>query len=192
MLTMNDIIREGHPTLNQRAHDVEIPLAEDTKKILTEMRAFLVHSQDDEMREKYQLRAGVGLAAPQINISKRMLVIYTYDETGKTLHDYVMVNPKLISHAVQETYIDGGEGCLSIDREVDGVVPRYQKVKVKTYLYDVFNDQLEEKTLAFEGFVGIVFQHELDHLNGILFTERIKPGLPELKPITFHIEEASQ
>lgn len=192
MLTMNDIIREGHPMLSQRAVDVEIPLGDETKKTLTAMRAFLIHSQDDEMRERYELRAGVGLAAPQINIAKRMLVMYTYDETGTTHHDYVMVNPKLMSHSVQETYIDGGEGCLSIDREVEGLVPRYQKVKVQTYLYDVLKDTLEEKTLEFEGFVAIVFQHELDHLNGILFTERIKPIPPNIKPIEFNPEEDSE
>lgn len=192
MLTMNDIIREGHPTLTKRATDVKIPLDDETKKTLTAMRAFLIHSQDDEMRERYELRAGVGLAAPQINISKRMLVMYTYDELGTTHHDYVMVNPKLVSHSVLETYIEGGEGCLSVDREVEGVVPRYQKVKVQTYLYDVLKDTLEEKTLEFEGFVAIVFQHELDHINGILFTERIKPLLPHIKPIEFNSEEASE
>lgn len=191
MLTMNDIIREGHPTLVKRAEDVEIPLSDETKKILTQMRAFLIHSQDDEMRDKYDLRPGVGLAAPQINISKRMFVMYTYDENGDRHYDFVMVNPKIISHSVKETYIDGGEGCLSVDREVEGLVPRYEKIKVKTHVYDVKKDVLTEQTFDFEGYIAIVFQHEFDHLNGILFTERIKPVSPDIKPIQFHIEEAS-
>jgi peptide deformylase len=188
---MNDIIREGHPVLTTRAVDVEIPLKAETKKILTQMRAFLIHSQNDEMREKYELRAGVGLAAPQINISKRMCVMYTADETGKTVHDYVMVNPRIVSHSVKETYIDTGEGCLSIDREVEGVVPRYAKVTIQTHLYDVLKDTLKETTLTFEGYVAIVFQHEFDHLNGILFTERIKPVSPDIQPIHFNYEEES-
>ena len=191
MLTMNDIIREGHPVLTTRAVDVEIPLKPETKKILTQMRAFLIHSQNDEMREKYELRAGVGLAAPQINISKRMCVMYTADETGKTVHDYVMVNPRIVSHSVKETYIDTGEGCLSIDREVEGFVPRYAKVTIQTHLYDVLKDTLKETTLTFEGYVAIVFQHEFDHLNGILFTERIKPVSPDIQPIQFNYEEES-
>lgn len=192
VLTMNDIIREGHPVLTTRAGDVEIPLKPETKKILTQMRAFLIHSQNDEMREKYELRAGVGLAAPQINISKRMCVMYTTDETGKTLHDYVMVNPRIVSHSVKETYIDTGEGCLSIDREVEGLVPRYAKVTVQTHLYDVLKDTLNEATLTLEGYVAIVFQHEFDHLNGILFTERIKPVSPDIQPIQFNYEEESE
>ena len=191
MLTMNDIIREGHPVLTTRAVDVEIPLKPETKKILTQMRAFLIHSQNDEMREKYELRAGVGLAAPQINISKRMCVMYTADETGDTVHDYVMVNPRIVSHSVKETYIDTGEGCLSIDREVEGLVPRYAKVTIQTHLYDVLKDTLKETTLTFEGYVAIVFQHEFDHLNGILFTERIKPVSPDIQPIQFNYEEES-
>jgi peptide deformylase len=188
---MNDIIREGHPVLTTRAVDVEIPLKPETKKILTQMRAFLIHSQNDEMREKYELRAGVGLAAPQINISKRMCVMYTADESGKTVHDYVMVNPRIVSHSVKETYIDTGEGCLSIDREVEGLVPRYAKVTIQTHLYDVLKDTLKETTLTFEGYVAIVFQHEFDHLNGILFTERIKPVSPDIQPIQFNYEEES-
>ncbi len=189
MLTMSDVIREGHPTLSTRASDVEIPLTPETKRVLTEMRAFLIHSQDDEMREKYELRAGVGLAAPQINISNRMLAIYCYDERGEEHHDYLMVNPKLLSHSVKETFIEGGEGCLSVDRDVEGLVPRYEKVTVQTHLYDVKSDTLKKTTLAFEGYLAIVFQHELDHLNGLLFTERIKPVSPSLTPIQFKSQE---
>lgn len=189
MLTMKDVIREGHPTLATRADEVTIPLDEETKKTLKDMRTFLIHSQDDELREKYDLRAGVGLAAPQINILKRMIAIYTTDETGETLHDYLMVNPKILSHSVKETYLPGGEGCLSIDREVEGLVPRYQKVTVKTHLYDSEKDLLIEKTLNFKGYLSIVFLHELDHLNGVLFPEKIVSSLPNAIPVTFTMPE---
>lgn len=189
MLTMNDVLREGHPTLETRSEDVSLPLDAATKETLKEMREFLIHSQDDELREKYELRAGVGLAAPQINILKRMLAIYSYDENFEELHDYVMVNPKIVSHSVKETYIPNGEGCLSIDREVEGIVPRAHKVTVKTHLYDVNKDKLTEATLSFKGYIAVVFQHELDHLNGILFPQKIKPAPSGAIPITFHIPD---
>lgn len=185
MLTMNDIIREGHPSLNTPSQPVPLPLDDSTKDTLKKMREFLISSQDDELRETYQLRAGVGLAAPQINVMARMLAIYSSDESGESWHDYLMVNPKIVAHSVKETFIPSGEGCLSIDREVEGVVPRYHKVTVQTSLYDSERDELRDATLKFSGFIAVVFQHELDHLNGILFPEKIKPAPPGAIPITF-------
>ncbi len=185
MITMKNIIREGHPTLTKKANEVTVPLSLEDKFTLKEMRAFLINSQNPEVAEKYQLRPGVGLAAPQINLPKRMLAIYTEDENFETLHDYLMINPKIVSHSEMQTYMPGGEGCLSIDREVEGLVPRHKKVTVKTHLYNVEHDTLTETTLRLKGFVGIVFQHELDHLNGILFTERLKATLENIEPIQF-------
>jgi len=193
MITMKDIIREGHPTLETKAKPVEFPLNDETKATLKAMREFLINSQNPETREKYELREGVGLAAPQINIQKRMLAIHTYDEKYETFHDYLMVNPKIISHSSMETYMPGGEGCLSIDRVVEGLVPRYKKVTVKTHLYDVKTDTLKETTLRLRNFPAIVFQHELDHLDGILFPSKIKESLPEAQPIEFkNIENESE
>lgn len=192
MLTMKDVIREGHPSLETRSLEVKLPLDEETKQTLKDMRTFLINSQDDDLREKYDLRPGVGLAAPQINILKRMIAIYTTDETGEQLHDYLMVNPKILSHSVKETYLPGGEGCLSIDRDVEGVVPRYQKVTVKTHLYDSEKDTLKEVTLNFKGYLSIVFLHELDHLNGILFPVKVVPSLPNATPVTFNFNEESE
>lgn len=185
MLTMKDIIREGHPSLETPSDPVKLPLDADTKSTLKAMREFLIASQDDELRERYELRAGVGLAAPQINVMKRMLAIYSGDEKNEVWHDYLMVNPKIVAHSVKETFIPSGEGCLSIDREVEGVVPRYHKVTVQTQLFDPEKETLESATLRLTGFIAVVFQHELDHLDGILFPEKIKPAPPGAIPITF-------
>ncbi|MFW5894649.1 MAG: peptide deformylase [Bacillota bacterium] len=193
MLTMNDVIREGHPTLETVAKPVELPLDDETKNTLKEMRQFLLNSQDETIREKYELREGVGLAAPQIDISKRMLAIHTLDEKFETLHDYVMINPKIVSHSVQETYLPGGEGCLSIDREVEGLVPRKKKVTVDTYLFNTETEEVTRKELRLRGFLAVVFQHELDHLDGILFPKRIKESLPDASPVEFQTpEDASE
>lgn len=69
MLTMKDIIRDGHPTLREKAKEVEVPLSNEDKETLKSMREFLINSQDEETANKYGLRSGVGLAAPQINVS---------------------------------------------------------------------------------------------------------------------------
>lgn len=63
MLTMKDIIRDGHPTLRQKAAELELPLTKEEKETLIAMREFLVNSQDEEIAKRYGLRSGVGLAA---------------------------------------------------------------------------------------------------------------------------------
>ena len=85
MLTMKDIIRDGHPTLRQKAAELELPLTKEEKETLIAMREFLVNSQDEEIAKRYGLRSGVGLAAPQINISKRMIAVLIPDDgSGKS------------------------------------------------------------------------------------------------------------
>jgi len=167
MITMDDIVREGHPILRQVAKEVDLPPSEEDKKTLEAMMEFLINSQDEEIAKKYNLRAGIGLAAPQIGISKRMIAIYLTDEQDR-LHQYALFNPKIISHSVEMTYLETGEGCLSVDRDVPGYVPRYARIKVKGY--DLDNNEV---TLKLKGLAAIAVQHEIDHLNGILFYDRI-------------------
>ena len=185
MLTMRDIIREGHPTLTQKAKEVKLPLSKKDKQTLKLMMEFIENSLDQELCEKYELRPGVGLAAPQINISKQMLVVKTMDELDEVEHVYLMVNPKIISHSVSKTYIASGEGCLSVDREVEGVVPRHKKITVRSYFFNPDTEELTKKIIKLKGYVGIVVQHEIDHINGILFVERLVDELRDAEPIKF-------
>ena len=80
---MHDIIREGHPTLRARAEKLEFPLSDEQKETAQKMMEFLENSQDPEIAEKYNLRAGVGLAAPQIDVSKRMTAVLVPGEEGE-------------------------------------------------------------------------------------------------------------
>lgn len=189
MLTMKDVIREGHPTLEQRAENVTIPLDTKTKETLKDMMEFLENSQNEEMVEKYDLRPGVGLAAPQINISKRMIAIYTTDERNEKLYKLLLVNPQIVRSSVKQTYIPGGEGCLSVDREVEGLVPRHKEITVRSYLYQPEDDSLKKIELRVSGFVSVVIQHEIDHLNGVLFTSKVVDSLPDAEPVEFIVEE---
>lgn len=189
MLTMKDIIREGHPTLKKVAKEVTIPMTDSDKETLFSMLEFIKNSQDEEISEKYQLRAGVGLAAPQINVKKRMLAIYTTDEMNENSYSYMLVNPKIVSHSEELTYIAPGEGCLSVDREAPGYVLRYKRITVKG-LQLKNTGELEPISLRLKGYLSVVFQHEIDHLNGILFTDRINNETPffvnpEIKPVEF-------
>ncbi|MFD1735641.1 peptide deformylase [Bacillus salitolerans] len=176
MITMKDVIREGHPTLRQVAKEVKLPPTEEEKNTLKEMLEFVINSQDPEIAAKYQLRPGIGIAAPQINVSKRMIAIHVTDDQ-ENLYSYALFNPKIISHSVEMCYLTSGEGCLSVDRDVPGYVPRYAKVTVKGTTLNG-----EEVKLRLKGLIAIVFQHEIDHLNGVMFYDHINDQDPFLEP----------
>jgi peptide deformylase len=167
MITMDDIIRNGHPSLRQIAKEVHLPASDEDKQILLSLLEYVKNSQNSETAAKYGLRPGIGLAAPQINILKRMIAVHVKDEKGE-LYSYALFNPKIISHSVEKSYLTSGEGCLSVDEPYPGYVPRYARVTVKAY--DIDGTELK---LRLKGLPSIVFQHEIDHLNGIMFYDHI-------------------
>jgi peptide deformylase len=173
---MDNIVREGNPVLRERALDVDLPPTEEDIHTLREMMDFLKNSQTPEIAEKYNLRPGVGLAAPQIGLKKRMIAVLTEDQNGK-VYDYGLFNPRIVSHSVELTYLNGGEGCLSVDRAVPGYVPRYARITVKGTDIDG-----TEISLRLKGFPAIVFQHEIDHLNGVMFYDHINKEDPFKAP----------
>ncbi|MGT2964474.1 peptide deformylase [Streptococcus acidominimus] len=181
LIDMDDIIREGHPTLRKVATEIQLPLSDEEVILGEKMLQFLKHSQDPVMAEKMKLRGGVGLAAPQIDISKRIIAVLVpnpEDEEGNPPAEAyalqeVMYNPKIVSHSIQEAAMEGGEGCLSVDREVPGYVVRHARVTV-----EYFDKTGEKHRIKLKGFNAIVVQHEIDHINGIMFYDRINPEHP--------------
>ena len=189
MLLSKDIIMDGHPTLRLKAKPLELPLKNEVLDTLRDMMEYIENSQNDELVEKYGLRPSVGLAAPQINKSLKMFCMKTYDESFMELHQYAVVNPKIISHSEEMTYLPSGEGCLSVDEETTGLVKRAKKIKAKVHLVDLKSGEVKETTLKLSGYPGIVFQHEYDHLMGILFIDKISESLPDIEPIHFYTSE---
>ena len=133
-----------------------------------------------ELCEKYGLSPGVGLAAPQIDVNLRMFALFV-DEGDDNILKCGIINPKIIAKSIQMTYLEGGEGCLSIP-DTRGVVLRHNKIKFKAFFYDYHTNTLEEKTMTLTGYKAIVFQHEYDHLDGILFTDKITEDIRGAKP----------
>lgn len=176
MLTMEDIIRDGHPNLRKVADDVPLPASEEDKQILSSLMEFVQNSQNPELAAKYGLRPGIGLAAPQINVLKKMIAIHVKDEKGE-LHSYALFNPKIISHSVERSFLSSGEGCLSVDENFPGFVPRFARITVKAM--DIDGNELK---LRLKGLPSIVFQHEIDHLNGIMFYDHINKQDPFHRP----------
>ncbi|WP_151737971.1 peptide deformylase [Paenibacillus tengchongensis] len=169
---MDDILREGHPVLRSVAEPVKLPLSQEDRETLECMMQFLKNSQDPEISAKYKLRSGVGLSANQIGVAKRMFVMFSTDEKGRIV-EHAWVNPKIVSHSLAMVYLPESEGCLSVDRPVQGFVPRYESVKVKGYNLDG-----KEVTMKFKGYQAIIIQHEMDHLDGVMFYDRINQENP--------------
>ena len=170
MILMHDIIREGDERLKQKSKDVVTPVSEEDINLLKDMLEYVHNSVDDEIGPKYGLRPSVGLAAPQLGILKKMIAISAYDELGR-LHDYALINPKVLSYSDELTYLPSGEGCLSVDREVKGLVHRHKRITFKALVLE--NNKLIEKTIKLKDYIAVVFQHEYDHLQGYLFVDRI-------------------
>lgn len=173
---MENIVRDGHPALREPAEPVELPPTDADKQQLADMIEFVKNSQNPELAEKYKLRPGVGLAAPQINIKKRMIAVHAEDASGK-LYSYALFNPKIVSHSVEKSYLTSGEGCLSVDEAIPGYVPRYARIRVKGTTLEGENIDIRLK-----GFPAIVFQHEIDHLNGVMFYDHIDKENPFKEP----------
>ncbi|MHC5247310.1 peptide deformylase [Enterococcus sp. LJL120] len=176
MITMENIIREGHPTLREVAKEVSLPLSDEDVQLGKDMLEFLINSQDPVKAEELQLRGGVGLAAPQLDISKRIIAVHVPSddpEKPEPQLSAVMYNPKIASHSVQDACLGEGEGCLSVDREVPGYVVRHARVTV-TYT-DATGQQ---QKIRLKNYQAIVVQHEIDHLNGVMFYDHIDAENP--------------
>jgi len=171
IITMKDIVKEGSAVLRKKTQEVKLPVSNEDKDALLCMLQYLKNSQDPSISKKYKLRPGSGLSANQIGLDKRMFAAL-FDE-GQKDSEFMLINPKIISHSLNMIYLPQGEGCLSVDREVPGFVPRYERIKVKAYNLDG-----EEVIFKFKGYGSIVIQHEIDHLNGIMFYDRINKENP--------------
>lgn len=178
MINKLNIIQEGHQTLRDIAREVPLPVSDEDKNTLTSMMNHLIMSQIPEIAEREGIQPGVGLAAPQINVSKRMFVMLTHDFNDK-LHKYAFINPEIIEKSEEIVFLPDGEGCLSVPRDTEGIVPRHKSIKVKTKLYDVDKKTLRSVTMQLKGYIAVVFQHEFDHLNGVLFVDRLTTEIPK-------------
>ena len=158
MINLNlEIAQVGNPILRQQAQLVQ-DLTD--QKLQQLMDTLLTTARDAN---------GVGIAAPQVSQSYRLFVVCSHPNPrypdAPMMDPTIMINPRIISH--NDEIVKGWEGCLSFPG-VRGLVPRYKVITVE-YL-DRYG-KLQQQIL--KDFVARIFQHELDHLNGILFIDRV-------------------
>ena len=167
-----NILDEKDKRLRIVSEEITFPITKEDKKLIQHMIDELTYSQIEELSQKYDLRPGMGLAFPQLGINERIIVIvYEYDD-GK-FEEYVVINPKIVSTSNEMIAAEAGEGCLSVNRDVEGHVKRYARVSVEGY--DVDGNKIRIRAREE---LAIAFQHEMDHLNGIIFVDKIDKNNP--------------
>lgn len=157
--------------LHEKLIPCEKPFLQEDINLAIEMNKYLQLSQDEEYARKNNIRSGVGLAANQVGSRKRIIAIYLEDDK---LYSYALLNPEITSKSVKMCYLSTGEGCLSVPIDHKGLVMRSYKVTVKAY------DCLTQKNVVInaKGYLAICLQHEIDHLNGILYYDHIDKTNP--------------
>ena len=157
-MAIHTVLRMGHPLLNQRAAEIE------------DFNTPELDSLIEDMLDTMRAEDGAGLAAPQIGISRR-IVVFGFDENPRyqdapAVPRTVLINPQI--KPLDETMEEGWEGCLSVPG-MRGMVPRYRQIE-----YHGFDASGEPFQVEAEGFHARVVQHECDHLDGILYPQRVR------------------
>ena len=165
-MTLRTIVTLPDPVLRRKARAVT--------KFDKELQTII-----DDMIETMREAPGVGLAAPQIGLSERLIVVEYYendeaeqDENEAKKKVWVMLNPEIVK--ASEEKVMGVEGCLSIPNLV-GEVERHEVIQVKG-----LNRRGQPMRVKATGWLARIFQHEIDHVNGVVFTDRaVRVWLPE-------------
>lgn len=167
------ILDEKDKTLRIISKDVEFPISKEDRDTIFNAINYLKASQDEETAQKCNLRAGMGLAFIQLGIPKRIFVIANKDEDSGTFEEHIIINPVVTSKSEELIFVGEGEGCLSINRPTTGIVPRHARINLDYYDIDG-----NKKSIRVREEISIAFQHEIDHLNGILFPDKIDKNDP--------------
>lgn len=163
------VARMGHPVLRERARPLQKP----------DIRDPLVQKLIDDMIDTMHEYHGVGLAGPQIHEGLRLFVALLDDEPGPDSETMVVINPEIVP--LSDAKAEGWEGCLSIP-DIRGLVPRFTDIRLNALDRDGKSVELRLKN-----FPARVAQHETDHLDGVLFFDR----MTSMRSLTF-IDEYSR
>ncbi len=159
-MTKDDIITLPNPHLRQRSKKVGI-ITDEIKKIIQGMQDATISWEQSRAHE-----VGVALAAVQIDKLLRIVVVRNDFNNKEDRTFTTFINPVITKY--EGDIVEDYEGCLSI-KDIYGKVPRYSKVKVKA-----LDIEGREFRVTAEGFLARIFQHEIDHTNGIVFIDHIK------------------
>lgn len=167
-INVHTIVRDENPLIRTRSKPVDLPLSQEDRELLQQMHQYVLDSQDEEIAEEKDLQPSIGIAAIQVGVPKRMIAVVADG------YEYALANPRITSRSVQKSYLKDGEGCLSVKGEHPGYSIRNARITVEGY--DLLSDQ--NVTIKADGLLAICLQHEIDHLSGKLFYDRINQEDP--------------
>jgi len=154
----NPIAQLGHPILKKRAIEVSDILGDDCQQLIA------------KMMQAVSQAGGVGIAAPQIHHSLRLFIMCSKPNArypdAPLMQPTAMINPEILYYSKEK--VKGWEGCLSVP-SMRGFVPRHSEIKAR-----YFDQQGNEQQQHLTGFIARIFQHELDHLNGLTFIDQLE------------------
>jgi len=161
MATVLQITQLGHPLLRQQAQPV------------SNVQDPLIQSLIDDLMATVMSANGVGIAAPQVAVAQRLFILASRPNPryphAPVMQPTAMINPSVTAHS--DAIIKDWEGCLSIPG-LRGLVPRYQAIEV-----EYTNRQGHQQKQVLTDFIARIFQHEYDHLEGIVFLDRLESTL---------------
>ncbi|MFP4574218.1 MAG: peptide deformylase [Coleofasciculus sp.] len=153
-----EIAQLGNPILRQLARPIDNVQDESIQQLIEDLKAQAVAAN------------GVGIAAPQVSQSCRLFIVASRPNprypNAPTMEPTAMINPQIVAHSAE--VVKGWEGCLSIPG-IRGLVPRYQAIEI-----EYTNQQGKPQRQQLTDFVARIVQHEYDHLNGIVFLDRVE------------------
>ena len=161
------LITDDNPRIRLKSEPIQLPLNPSDWENISKMVSYIDASYDGSYT-KYNITPGVAIASNQIDWQKRVVYLHFDDENGIE-KKWLLANPEIVEISDEISYLDNGEGCLSVPETKNGIVPRKLSIKVKAY--DLLNDR--PITIHEQGFSAIVLQHELDHLDGVLYYDHI-------------------
>jgi peptide deformylase len=169
------IAQLGNAVLRKRAAEVEDILADECQQLISKMMLAVSEA------------GGVGIAAPQIHHSVRIFIMCSKPNErypdAPLMPPTAIINPEILSCSSDK--VKGWEGCLSVP-SMRGLVPRYSQINVR-YFDQEGHEQLKELT----GFIARIFQHELDHLNGLTFIDRLESTKDLISEVEWYQQFAS-
>jgi len=163
------VARMGHPVLRERGRPLE----------KADIRSALIQTLIDDMIETMHEYAGVGLAAPQVHAGMRLFVALLAEDPDSKTSATVVINPEIVPNSAGRQ--EGWEGCLSIP-DIRGMVPRFTDITVRA-----LDRNARPFDLRVTNFAARVAQHEADHLDGLLFLDR----MPAMHSLTY-LDECSR
>ncbi|WP_322900457.1 peptide deformylase [Mycoplasmopsis felis] len=167
------IVELPEKVLRKMSSDIDLPLSQEDIELAEKM----IYHIDDSQKENSKFRAGVGVAAVQYGILKKVFYVFLQDDKNNVIFKDVLFNPNVVIKSDKLVALSEGEGCLSVPEDIsnqEGYVHRSQRIIVDAYSY--FNKKMMRYEVS--DYLAIVFQHELDHLNGMLFIDRLHKKNP--------------